>query len=331
MAPTPHFMSPTAAASAKAGPSSTPAKTKKKTTTTKTTKTSSGGGGGGSVPHFMSPTAAAGGAKTKSKTRSGARPATTGANPKKPAGKTKTRTKAPTTGDTGATTMGLAATIVPSRKKPTIADPTAPLFRKPGPSADLALFQSTFAPLIDLGDPQAKKGRAAAWKIADPNGNGILSLAEADKWVLTALVAKHRPFKGRQLHKLYRPSYLLAFDAAKSLGQEGDGNDDYVTKKEFRLFIAYLSLHADLLDAFAAIDGGGVGVTKKDDRRISRDEWIKGHHTVSTYDWVGLRKLTDAEAEAVFDKMDGNGGGFVLLKEWCDYLIRAEVNAGTEA
>ena len=229
---TPHFMSPTAAASAKAGQTATTPAKAKKTKNTTTTKTTSKTSSGGSVPHFMSPTAAGSGTKTKTKTRSGARPVTSRApsaaagkvsTPKKPAAKAKTKARAPPT-TTATATGGLAATIVPSRRKPTVADPAAPRFRRPGPSADLALFRSTFAPLVDLGDPAARRGRAAAWRVADPGGGGVLGLAEAEAWILTALVAEHRPFKGQKLHRLYRPAYRPAFDAARSLGDGGGGD-----------------------------------------------------------------------------------------------------------
>ena len=298
----------------------TPAKTKKK----------------GGVPHFMSPiTPTTDKAKPSSGARSAAKatstPSTSAKKPPTSAAKTKSKPASTPSSSTKAkagTKSKAAPAPTKSKKKATTADPSAPKFSKPGPSADLRLFQSTFQPLVDLKDPHAKKDRAAAWKNADPNGNGLLSLAEVDSWIQTALVAKHRQLKGKQLYKLYRPAYILAFDAAKSLAE--GGNDDYVTKKEFRLMIAYLNLYADLFDAFAAIDGGGPGVDANDDRRISRDEWMKGHHSVSTFDWTKLHKITDAEAEAVFDQMDADNGGMVLLNEWCDYLIRAEVRAGSD-
>ena len=46
--------------------------------------------------------------------------------------------------------------------------------------------------------------------------------------------------------------------------------------------------------------------------------------------FVGLRKAVDGKsAKAVFDKIDENGGGVVMLDEWCDYIKAAEVAAGT--
>jgi hypothetical protein len=37
-----------------------------------------------------------------------------------------------------------------------------------------------------------------------------------------------------------------------------------------------------------------------------------------------------ADAKAVFQAMDDNGGGIVLLDEWCEFLKQAEIKAGTD-
>jgi len=235
------------------------------------------------------------------------------------------------------TTPSKSANVASAKKKKakdttastaTTPSATQSSFRKPGPSADLNLFLSTFHPLVSLTDPSAKRDRSTQWKNADPNSNGMLSLAEVDSWIKLTLQATHKSHKGNQLYRLYRPSYIHAFDAAKSLA--GGSTDEYVTKKEFRLLNAYLCIYAEMMDAFAAIDGGGPGVDSNDDRRIGREEWMRGHHTVSTYDLIKLHKITDEEAGIIFTEMDVNGGGYVLLNEWVGYLAKAEVAAETE-
>jgi len=59
-------------------------------------------------------------------------------------------------------------------------------------------------------------------------------------------------------------------------------------------------------------------------------EWLQGYRGVADYGFVAFSGITDdASAEAVFNKIDENGGGFVLLIEFCDYIKAAEIAAQT--
>jgi hypothetical protein len=83
-------------------------------------------------------------------------------------------------------------------------------------------------------------------------------------------------------------------------------------------------------DAFSKIDGGGAGRDAGDDRRVDLDEWMHGYKGVASHGLVALAHLAnDKLAEAAFRAMDGNGGGVVLLGEFCDYVKAAEVAAHT--
>ena len=83
-------------------------------------------------------------------------------------------------------------------------------------------------------------------------------------------------------------------------------------------------------DAFAKIDGGGAGRDKNDDRRMDKGEWLAGYAGCRDYGFLALAEVKDdAGAEAVFSKMDDNGGGIVLLDEWCEFLKKVEAEAGT--
>jgi hypothetical protein len=83
-------------------------------------------------------------------------------------------------------------------------------------------------------------------------------------------------------------------------------------------------------DAFAMIDGGGSGRDKNDDNRIDIYEWLAGYKNVVDHGFVGLQGIADkAEAFEIFKKIDDNGGGQILLDEWCLFLKNCEVAMGT--
>ena len=56
-----------------------------------------------------------------------------------------------------------------------------------------------------------------------------------------------------------------------------------------------------------------------------------GYKGVTEHGFLALQGLaTKKDAQALFAAMDGNGGGVVLLDEWCAYLKAAEVAANTQ-
>jgi len=210
---------------------------------------------------------------------------------------------------------------------------------------DLKAFVANFAPLAQPGK-EAMAARKQSWMAVDPNGNGLVSLAEFDGWIKKTLLlnAGENTEEADRLWKLYRPSYIRAFNDAKDQKAErpiktvGEATtDDYVTRGEFRLAVAYLCLYAAMFDAFNAIDGGSEGTTAADDRRMSLEEWTAAYPKIAEagYGFVALAKVADEStednAESVFKEMDADGKGMVLLNEWCKWIEAAEVAAGTLA
>ena len=145
---------------------------------------------------------------------------------------------------------------------------------------------------------------------------------------------------GRDLWKDFRPCYIRAFkdaaDYAKDEGKTVKGTknakqDDYVSKGEFLFFVAYTCIYACMFDAFSKIDGGGAGRDAGDDKRLELAEFLKGYKGVSLHGFVALQGLESTkQATAAFAQMDDNNGGVVLLDEWCAFLKRGEVQAGTQ-
>merc|ERR1719487_1004850 len=206
-----------------------------------------------------------------------------------------------------------------------------------GETVDLKVFVGCFEHLAKRS-PESKEARNKAWNAADPNGNGFCSLAEIDGWVKKHLLDnKMETEAAERLWKLYRPCYIRAFrDAADATedrqvaGTKSATTDDYVQRKEFRLLCAYLSIYARMFDAFDMIDGGNVGTTAVDDRRMSLEEWLQGFEKVQGHGFVGLEAVQGAvEAEAVFKEIDADGRGMVLLDEWCSFMKGKEQAAGT--
>jgi hypothetical protein len=76
------------------------------------------------------------------------------------------------------------------------------------------------------------------------------------------------------------------------------------------------------------IDGGGSGRDKNDDNRVDVKEWMAGYKNVSRHGFVALQGISSkAEALELFMKIDVNGGGQILLDEWCTFLKNCEVAA----
>jgi len=193
---------------------------------------------------------------------------------------------------------------------------------------------------------RAKANRTQAWMALDNNGNGYVSLAETGKWVKNSLINYVGDAdKANIIYKSFYPSYIRSFkdaaDASKDKQITGSDacTDDYVQKSEFRLLCAYLCLYAIMFDHFARIDGFGAGKgadkegieDASDDRRVSREEWDKARTDFGASPFIALkvaaRKKTGGN---IFDEMDADSKGKVLLNEFCKYIKEGEIEMGTD-
>ena len=127
---------------------------------------------------------------------------------------------------------------------------------------------------------------------ADPNGNGILSLAELDK-----LIVENPEFQ-KYNHK---PVVMRAYKQCDTGAHEG-----LITRKEFARFLAYLD---PCLEAWEMFDKTDLD----DDRRIDQAEFIAG---------MAKKGCGEEEATKVFNEIDKNGGGKILFNEYYDYVCR---------
>jgi hypothetical protein len=127
-------------------------------------------------------------------------------------------------------------------------------------SAEFFQFAAVFEPMC-AETPEGEALRAEGFLTADPNGNGLCSLAELETFVLKYLVTKYPKTGkgktlteiGRDLFDAFRPCYVRAFSDAKDFkadtgevieGTKSATDDDYVSKEEViivfsdRLFVS---------------------------------------------------------------------------------------------
>merc|ERR1712139_163344 len=77
---------------------------------------------------------------------------------------------------------------------------------------------------------------------------------------------------------------------------------------------------AAIYEAFGNVDGGGKGSDATDDRRISKDEWTSNGPTLKGHPLLSLSISANGDPGMIFDAMDGDGKGKVLLAEFSTYI-----------
>ena len=85
-----------------------------------------------------------------------------------------------------------------------------------------------------------------------------------------------------------------------------------------------------MFEAFSMVDGKSDGTTATDDRKLSPDEWSAGigklNEFGNTHNFVAMK---GAKADD-FATIDSDGHGAVLLVEFCKWVEKAEIAAGTD-
>lgn len=211
---------------------------------------------------------------------------------------------------------------------------------------DVLAYCAPFSGAACKGDSPAdaktkRAGRSILWGSLDFNGNGHVSLAEVDKWILATLIGHHgEKDEGTRLWKLFRPSFIRAFKDAADIGKDKRvkgtktaTTDDYVQRGEFRCLLAYIMIYGLFWDAFNRMDGGSDGTTADDDRRLTYEEFktgarkLKGHPIRAL---AGLANADEVGMKAAFSAADADGHGMVLLAEFCGFIEKQEKAMGTE-
>jgi len=142
-------------------------------------------------------------------------------------------------------------------------------------------------------DTASKELRTKLWRGLDFNGNGIVSLAEIDKWVV-----ERYPLLNS------KPALMRAYK--KTTLKDGNG-DDWVQRREFIKLLCNLFYFNRVYLVFDEID-------TDDDRRIDLEEFKTGFDC--------LNMSSDYKAESVFTAIDKNGGGYILFNEFCAWFAK---------
>ena len=142
-------------------------------------------------------------------------------------------------------------------------------------------------------DTASKELRTKLWRGLDFNGNGIVSLAEIDKWVV-----ERYPLLNS------KPALMRAYK--KTTLKDGNG-DDWVQRREFIKLLRNLFYFNRVYLVFDEID-------TDDDRRIDLEEFKNGFEC--------LNMSADYKAETVFVEIDKNGGGYILFNEFCSWFAK---------
>jgi len=150
-------------------------------------------------------------------------------------------------------------------------------------------------------DAESKAARLKMFHDFDPNGNGVLSLAETQKGVRDVL----------KIDEIFdaKSAIMRAFQIAKGskASKRGKVGDDYIELREFKFFLLSLRQYFEYFEAFSRVDESG-------DKRINLVEFKNAQDKIEL--WVGK---VDAEAE--FKKIDTNNGGYILFDEFCKWAI----------
>jgi len=168
--------------------------------------------------------------------------------------------------------------------------PIAPRITSNGVMHDL---ESTFKTWVN-GSTQGRAQLWKAWHSIDYNGNGRVSLAEIDKWVVEQFVQANN-----------KPALMRAYKA--SIINEKDG---YVHKHDFPVLLRNVVYFNKLWSVFGGIDTDG-------DRRLTYDEFTKG---LALLGLGGYGK----DAHNIFNQLDTNRGGIILFDEFCKWVASVQ-------
>lgn len=141
-------------------------------------------------------------------------------------------------------------------------------------------------------DTKTKELRTKLWRGLDFNGNGIVSLAEIDKWVV-----ERYPLLNS------KPALMRAYK--KTTLKDGNG-DDWVQRREFIKLLRNLFYFNRVYLVFDEID-------TDDDRRIDLTEFKTGFDKL---------KMAEHDAKTVFNEIDRNCGGYILFNEFCSWFAK---------
>jgi len=177
-----------------------------------------------------------------------------------------------------------------------------------GPAMQSMVDKAALHAQLPIGrDHASKLTRHKLFSRFDPNGNGILSLAEVDRGLKVILQVAGIGDCTLAINR--------AFHAARDVAPPvASFSDDYIDKNEFRVLFVYLRHYVELFEIFSSIDTSG-------DRRVRLQEFQAALPLLSRW---GLKAVAawERNPRAAFAQMDTNDGGVVLFDEFADFVLR---------
>ena len=145
----------------------------------------------------------------------------------------------------------------------------------------------------ELNYPTSAERKALFMKL-DPNGNGMLSLAELDRGVVMLWPSFNN-----------KPAIMRAYKAAD---RNGTG---FIAKGEFEYFLRFLQYYNNMWMKFSKIDSSA-------DRRVTLDELTNASSVLG---------ISSVEAASAFRQMDRNSGGYVLFDEFAMWMAKNKTDS----
>jgi len=158
--------------------------------------------------------------------------------------------------------------------------------------------------------PEGIEKRKKMFSGFDPNGNGLLSLAEVDKGIRDVLKLDN-VFALKQV-------IMRAFQAAKdSMPNKGKHSGDYIEKNEFRVFLVYLRQYFEYYEMFDIVNVDG-------DKTIDYNEFVAALPRIEKW---GV-KVEDPKK--TFAEIDVDKGGNLRFDEFCNWAVKFNLDIDTD-
>merc|ERR1712218_48780 len=112
------------------------------------------------------------------------------------------------------------------------------------------------------------------------------------------------------------PAINRSFHHVKAVSKSDNPHgDDFIEFPEFRLFLQTLRQFFEYYEAFNRLNTGM-------DHRVNKEEFTSPKMKETIEKWVG--PVEDMGAE--FDKIDNNGGGQILFREFVDWALEKDLD-----
>lgn len=168
---------------------------------------------------------------------------------------------------------------------------------------------------------EAHDARSILFAKWDPNGDGILELAEIDKGLVTLL---------QDSNVIIKPAVNQAYFACRGetppkIGGQGGmkirtvppRGESFIEKRFFRGFLIFFQRYMELWVMFTEIDSDG-------DRKVSMDEFSAALPIFQAWGLESYDKIA-ADPAAAFAEIDEDGGGEVMFDEFAIWAIAQDL------